>query len=190
MASDDALLDQVKFSNPLATTSMDDEGDVSPPRHQSRPTLGPMPENALMNLSLDVMQGMKSLDPQAKALMGTDEARERRDLDALNYMDANKIISPDSEFRHHWDLVQVPLLIYVAIAIPYRIGFSHDTNPWYAPHIGPTARAHTRKPLHRTSTMEILSDAPLSSDSSMRCTGSLGSWWTSSWTCSSSSTSS
>eukprot|EP01050_Picozoa_sp_SAG11_P024250 SAG11_NODE_5109_length_1662_cov_1.055662_1_plen_115_part_00 len=33
------------------------------------------------------------------------------------------VIAPDSNFRQKWDLVQVLLLIYVALVVPYRIGF-------------------------------------------------------------------
>lgn len=59
-----------------------------------------------------------------------EEERERRHQEALIFMDANNVISPDSPFRQRWDLMQVPLLMYVAAAVPYRIGFSADTHPW------------------------------------------------------------
>ena len=58
-----------------------------------------------------------------------EEERERQQKEALVYMEANRIMSPDSGFRQQWDLIQVPLLMYVAALIPYRTGFSHDTEP-------------------------------------------------------------
>ena len=32
--------------------------------------------------------------------------------------------------RRQWDAAQIFALFYVAIAVPYRIGFDHDTAPW------------------------------------------------------------
>jgi hyperpolarization activated cyclic nucleotide-gated potassium channel 2 len=37
---------------------------------------------------------------------------------------------PNSQLRLYWDLVQVFLLIYVAILVPIRAGFSIQTEPW------------------------------------------------------------
>ena len=45
-------------------------------------------------------------------------------------MQKNKMISPHSDFRSRWDLAQALLLIYIAINVPYRIGFDQGTNPW------------------------------------------------------------
>ena len=41
-----------------------------------------------------------------------------------------KMISPHSAFRGYWDMVQAVLLIYIAINLPYRIGFEEDTILW------------------------------------------------------------
>lgn len=58
------------------------------------------------------------------------EALNQRILDRMNdehkWMVQNKIIHPMGTFRKKWDLIQVVLLAYVAIAVPYRICFDHD----------------------------------------------------------------
>jgi hypothetical protein len=80
--------------------------------------------------SSDLLSGFQSMVGDMEAEVDLEEERQLRHQEAILYMEDHFIISPDSEFRHRWDLLQVPLLIYVAIAIPYRIGFSHDTFPW------------------------------------------------------------
>ena len=41
-----------------------------------------------------------------------------------------KMISPHSSFRGYWDMVQAVLLVYIAVNLPYRIGFDSDTILW------------------------------------------------------------
>ena len=37
------------------------------------------------------------------------------------------VLNPDANFRRYWDFIQIALLLYVAIGVPYRIGFDKDT---------------------------------------------------------------
>ena len=64
----------------------------------------------------------------ARVSMDNEEVdqREVKRQVALQYMRDNKVISPDGIFRKRWDAIQIFLLAYVAIAVPYRIGFTHD----------------------------------------------------------------
>eukprot|EP01050_Picozoa_sp_SAG11_P000488 SAG11_NODE_15_length_26319_cov_13.810564_13_plen_138_part_00 len=54
------------------------------------------------------------------------DEREQKRLEAIEFMSANYVISPDGKFRKRWDAAQIFLLAYVAIVVPYRIGFTHD----------------------------------------------------------------
>jgi len=51
---------------------------------------------------------------------------------AVAEMEKSGVISPNSNFRGNWDLVQAVLLFYIAAMLPYRIGFSHDVVLWSA----------------------------------------------------------
>jgi hypothetical protein len=51
---------------------------------------------------------------------------------AVAAMEQSNVISPTSDFRGQWDLLQAILLFYIAIMLPYRIGFDHDVLLWSA----------------------------------------------------------
>ena len=61
-----------------------------------------------------------------------DLEQERYDkmIVAEDWMQKNWIVDPMGTFRKRWDIAQVVLLAYVTAAVPYRIGFDHDTHPW------------------------------------------------------------
>eukprot|EP01052_Picozoa_sp_SAG31_P031834 SAG31_NODE_3420_length_4297_cov_4.123294_4_plen_306_part_00 len=42
----------------------------------------------------------------------------------------SNMINPTGSFRRTWDLVQAILLIYIAIVVPFRLGFDQPTKPW------------------------------------------------------------
>jgi hypothetical protein len=113
--------DKVKFANPLA-------GDESPSgadaEYKEPVKLGAGAPDAM---SGDLMLSMLSMDKLEH--FDHEAERERQNAEAMEYMAEHGILSPDGHFRQQWDLVQVPLLTYVAAVIPYRIGFSHDTEP-------------------------------------------------------------
>eukprot|EP01052_Picozoa_sp_SAG31_P001659 SAG31_NODE_56_length_29726_cov_41.443312_9_plen_999_part_00 len=61
----------------------------------------------------------------------SEDARYQEQLAiAEEFMDKNHMIDPQGNFRKNWDLVQMVLLIYLALAVPYRIFFGQDTEPW------------------------------------------------------------
>lgn len=55
------------------------------------------------------------------------ENRQRQAQEDRVRMAKAKIIAPDSPFRRKWDMCQVIFLIYIAMAVPYRIGFNKNT---------------------------------------------------------------
>jgi hypothetical protein len=122
----------IKFTNPLGVVSEDEASPKSPAGAEASDGVEQQQSEGSQKVTLgnssDLLQNMLSMDQTARSTDYEDE-RERRYMEAVDYMDEKGIIAPDSEFRHHWDLIQVPLLIYVGIAVPYRIGFSHDTAP-------------------------------------------------------------
>lgn len=61
------------------------------------------------------MQQFKREDPQALALQRMAEAN---------------MIAPTSSFRGNWDLVQAVLLMYIAVCLPYRLGFDDNVVLW------------------------------------------------------------
>jgi hypothetical protein len=50
--------------------------------------------------------------------------------EALETLSSAYLISPLSNFRQDWDLVQSLLLVYVGVAVPYRLGFSDHVRLW------------------------------------------------------------
>eukprot|EP01048_Picozoa_sp_COSAG05_P016924 COSAG05_NODE_2242_length_3351_cov_2.034133_1_plen_455_part_00 len=52
--------------------------------------------------------------------------RDRRLRINLEYLDKSNLLSPDSKFRRKWDVTQLICVIYVALVVPYRLGFSVD----------------------------------------------------------------
>ena len=46
---------------------------------------------------------------------------------ALKALEEGNMISPTGGFRGNWDMVQAALLIYIAISLPYRLGFDDNT---------------------------------------------------------------
>lgn len=58
--------------------------------------------------------------------------RERRWKLAEERLAVATMCSPNSSFRKRWDVAQIFLLLYVALFVPYRIGFSQDTEPGQA----------------------------------------------------------
>jgi hypothetical protein len=55
---------------------------------------------------------------------------EHAAVDKDQYMRNRWIISETSKGRVFWDVLQVVLILYVAIAVPYRIWNSIDPRPW------------------------------------------------------------
>lgn len=119
-------MSELSFANPLDQHSDEDEPDATSTDEQSSKKLEDLGKTASSNL----LSGFQEMAGSMGQEIDHEELRMLRVHEAYKYMEENYIIAPDSEFRHRWDLMQVPLLIYVAIAIPYRIGFSHDTHPW------------------------------------------------------------
>lgn len=57
--------------------------------------------------------------------------KERRMREAAEDMSASGVVlNPESTFRRRWDMIQLLLLIYVAIAVPFRVGFSVKLDLW------------------------------------------------------------
>lgn len=45
--------------------------------------------------------------------------------EALSHLaESRYLVNPDGNFRKYWDIIQVFLLVYVAISVPFRLGFS------------------------------------------------------------------
>ena len=63
--------------------------------------------------------------------IGVESEAERRRHHARDYIAAHPtIISPDSIFRKIWDGAQIFLLVYVAVAVPYRLAFEKNVVLW------------------------------------------------------------
>eukprot|EP01043_Picozoa_sp_COSAG02_P017537 COSAG02_NODE_796_length_17128_cov_176.587586_8_plen_645_part_00 len=118
---------QMSFANPLDAKSDEDDEPDGNVDGQGNKRL-----QAVDTTSRDMLSGFQEMAEQVDGDIDMEELREQRIAEAYQYMEENFIIAPDSDARHRWDILQLPLLIYVAVAIPYRIGFSHDTSPWEA----------------------------------------------------------
>ena len=56
----------------------------------------------------------------------TENERDRTLRINLEYLDKSNLLAPDSRFRTRWDIFQLIAVVYVAIIVPYRLGFSVD----------------------------------------------------------------
>jgi hypothetical protein len=61
-----------------------------------------------------------------------DERRQANVLLTEEWMRQHHILHPKSLFRKRWDMAQIVLLGYVALLVPYRIGFGQEVHPWEA----------------------------------------------------------
>eukprot|EP01047_Picozoa_sp_COSAG01_P023339 COSAG01_NODE_1409_length_10417_cov_4.920043_13_plen_198_part_00 len=90
-------------------------------------------ESEMMEDGADV-DGGDGLHPQEEELEpGHEDAApsaESAEELLLAQMQQKKMLSPSGTFRSRWDLVQAVLLIYIAINVPYRIGFDQGTQPF------------------------------------------------------------
>ena len=138
-----------KFANPMPEFSEDfanplDTGGQEPPTKEtfSNPLDGDggadagEPASTPNQTIADTNQGLSSMffsfaeEQDQGNVVDHEEEREKRLKEAQEYMENHFIISPEGDFRHKWDLIQMLLLVYVAVAVPYRIGFDHDAKPW------------------------------------------------------------
>ena len=63
--------------------------------------------------------------------IGVESEAEKRRHHARDYIAAHPtIISPDSIFRKIWDGAQIFLVVYVAVAVPYRLAFEKNVILW------------------------------------------------------------
>ena len=58
------------------------------------------------------------------------EDKEHQNLIQLEAMTHLKMVNPEGVFKRHWDLLQVFVLAYIALAVPYRIGFDVPVPIW------------------------------------------------------------
>jgi len=49
---------------------------------------------------------------------------------ALKQMKENNMIAPNSSFRANWDMTLVITLMYIAVTLPYRLGFDDNVHLW------------------------------------------------------------
>ena len=59
--------------------------------------------------------------------------RDRRRRLNLEYLDKSGLFAPDCTFRRRWDVAQLILVIYVALGVPYRLGFDRPVQLWSFP---------------------------------------------------------
>ena len=70
-------------------------------------------------------------------LFGDDEDDEDEMKQTAKYEDDDEyrsifVMHPTTKLRQYWDFLQVFLLLYIAISVPYRLGFSEPSyGPWY-----------------------------------------------------------
>jgi hypothetical protein len=126
-----------KFGNPLADPDVDyvpsgaddvDRGLGTPQPSTTAPLESVGASAVSQSISTDL--SMMQLIDDSEAEVDREEEREKRHAEALEYMANHFIITPEGGFRHRWDVMQMILLVYVAVLIPYRIGFDQDAKPW------------------------------------------------------------
>ena len=115
MAEEDEA-EPARFANPMPEEE-DDGGAGSP--------LAAAQDASSMSMFMDI-----ATEVDKENIVDHEEERELRHREAIEYMQNHFIITPEGSFRHKWDIVQIVFLVYVAVAVPYRIGFSHDAMPW------------------------------------------------------------
>ena len=105
------------------------------------------------------MQAMRTMVGHAGIPMTTDDME--RQIQAEQRASHRGVIMPESRFRLVWDGMQVVLLLYVALVVPFRFGFSAVAAPgsvgwWWEIFVDLYVacsrlwRARTHRPLHPT----------------------------------------
>lgn len=86
----------------------------------------------LVRSAVAVNRDVKALRNMVGTVARTSLTTEQMEAKLLNdeLMGQNGVIMPDSIFKSVWDLLQVVLLLYVALVVPYRAGFSVPTVVW------------------------------------------------------------
>ena len=69
----------------------------------------------------------------SKIEVATENERDRRRRINMEILEASDLISPESSFRKKWDVAQILLLAYVAMSVPYRLGFDENVELWSFP---------------------------------------------------------
>lgn len=103
--------------------------------------------------------------------------RDRRRRIALEYLEESSIMSPDSGFRKKWDITQLVFVIYVALGVPYRIGFSSDVELWVSDFLSP----HLSVAAHGCLIIMMALTSRVNCCRAFRGSGSTWSWTFTSW---------
>ena len=80
-----------------------------------------------------VRTALESVRADVRAIYGTNSLSKTRLLmmsqEEVEARGRRCFFRPDSAFRRNWDLIQVAMLFYVALAVPLRIGFDVEAKP-------------------------------------------------------------
>ena len=119
-----ALPDSFGFDSPF-DSDFDSGGNAFESERGTGDGVSGLLSHRLSSAATRITQRTKKKQMEAK--MTTQEEREDQ---AVLEMRAARILHPLGRFRKRWDLLQVFALGYVAMIVPYRIGFSDDTSPF------------------------------------------------------------
>lgn len=89
----------------------------------------PLPSTALIPECLE-SDGRLAKEVHEDDHQQTERAQEDPHQLALQRMAETRMIAPTSSFRGNWDLVQAFLLMYIAVSLPYRLGFDDNVVLW------------------------------------------------------------
>ena len=91
------------------------------------------PDHEPVEAATIVRTALEAVRADVRAIYGTNSRQKTRlELRSKALDDAYKrrcFFRPESRFRKSWDLVQVLMLFYVAVAVPLRIGFNIEAKP-------------------------------------------------------------
>lgn len=89
---------------------------------------------ASSGMSLDVLKAHLVSCAYAKLSangLTLESEKDRRTRESAEDMSASgMVLSPESRFRRRWDIMQILLLLYVAIVVPFRVSFNVTLDLW------------------------------------------------------------
>eukprot|EP01047_Picozoa_sp_COSAG01_P062221 COSAG01_NODE_7881_length_3009_cov_10.055326_3_plen_482_part_00 len=139
MPADSASKDSVKVTNPLSLSfspGTSPEQDEPSPRsvELAAKLIADDADAADDDVKAGVAPGGLIGSPrQGLDASGHENERDRRRRMELEQLEAHGLISPESSFRRRWDIAQICFLVYVAVGVPYRMGFGVDVVLWSFP---------------------------------------------------------
>ena len=136
MKTEDATMNSDTWVNPMLDAvdgeQLDEEEAVQGTGGKDVGQIIAVPESVKLASAQDMSEAVAQWRESLVVHSGLrkENERDRRKKRAIQKLTRGNIINPASGFRKRWDLVQIIFLVYVAMGVPYRLGFQVEVRLW------------------------------------------------------------